>query len=403
MRVLVVDEEIPYPLNTGKRLRTYNLLKHLATRHKIVFVCRQHENEQGSHAEALKKIGIKPVVVPHTIRKKAGLKFYLALIANLFSRLPYSVSSHYSLPFEDKIKQLLSSKRFDIIHCEWTPYAVNLGSVLPFPSVVDAHNVEAQIWKRNYEVEKNPLVKAFIYLQWKKMARFEENAFPKFTKIISVSKEDQAVISNWVDKAHIEVVQNGVDIEYFRSSGKTEKPFSMVFTGSMDWRPNVDGILYFLSDIWPGIKATFPESRVIIVGRNPMQVLKDRIKKETSVTLTGTVDDVRPFVEEALVYIVPLRVGGGSRLKILEALSMKKAVVSTSVGAEGLELQSGKDLIIADSPHDFKEAVTRLFKDEKLRKDLGKAGKTVVEEKYQWKAISKRLEKIWIKAAGQEM
>jgi glycosyltransferase involved in cell wall biosynthesis len=167
----------------------------------------------------------------------------------------------------------------------------------------------------------------------------------------------------------------------------------------MDWRPNVDGMLYFLDEIWPLVLEKFPDAALTIVGRRPMPILKERVKNFSSVKLTGTVDDVRPYIEKADVYIVPLRIGGGSRLKILEALSMKKPIVSTSIGAEGLKVANGENILLADSPVDFSNVIGGLFHDSTLRQHLSESGRQLVEEQYQWKVIAGKLENSWIKAS----
>ena len=398
MRVLVIDEEVPFPLNSGKRLRTFNLLKHLASRHEITFVCRYHDGVDEFDPQQLEAAGIRTVVVPHPVLKKAGLRFYFTLLANVLSRYPYVATSHHSAQLIDVIKSLVEKDGFDLIHCEWTPYAINVKPFLPAPSVVVAHNVESMIWRRNFEIEKNPLKKAYIYLQYKKMEQFEREAFSLFTRVVAVSDQDKALIDQWAPEDQSTVVPNGVDIDYFRSSGLSQKPHSVVFTGSLDWRPNVDCMLYFLDEIWPLVLQTFPNASFTIVGRRPTRQLQDRMKNEHSVKLTGTVDDVRPYIEKASVYIVPLRIGGGSRLKILEALSMRKAVVSTSIGAEGLTVIPDRELLIADEPEDFAKAIAGLFQDPALCDRLGSSGHKLVEKHYQWKALANKLEEVWLQA-----
>ena len=400
MRVLVIDEEIPFPLNSGKRIRTFNLLKHLAARHEIVFVCRHHEGIEGPCPKPLEDMGIRTIVVPHLIRKKAGPKFYLALIANLFSVFPYSVSSHYSRQLVDAIRGAMRRSEFDLIHCEWTPYALNIREFLPVPSVVVAHNVESVIWRRSFEVEPHPLKKAYIYFQWKKMKQFERRVFPLFTRTTAVSRQDKTRIAKWIPDDRISVISNGVDVDYFRASGLPEEPHSIVFTGALDWRPAVDCMLYFLDEVWPLVLKAFPDCFLTIVGRRPMAALKDRVANSECVRLTGTVDDVRPYIEKCSVYIVPLRVGGGSRLKILEALAMGKAVVSTTIGAEGLEVVPEEHLLIADDAQSFATAIGRFFQDPKLRQCSGNAGRALVEKKYQWKFLADILEQVWFKAAN---
>lgn len=406
MRILVVDEEIPYPLNSGKRIRTYCLLKPLASRHEIFFVCRQHEDTAESFPASLERIGIKPIIVPHLIQKKSGARFSLALFANIFSRYPYSVSSHRSASLMGRIAQLLTEQHFDLIHCEWTPYAINLAEVFgKIPTVVDAHNIEAMIWKRNFQVEVHPLKKAYFYLQWKKMEAFERAYFAQFTRCVAVAENDARMISQISPGSFVDTVSNGVDVGYFHSqkphrsaSGNNQ---SIVFTGSLDWRPNVDGILYFLEQIFPLVKMRYPASKFVIVGRKPLQILKDRVRGREDVILAGTVPDVRPYMDAADVYVVPLRVGGGSRLKILEAFSMELPVVSTTIGAEGLDIGDGKNILIADNPADFAAAIASILDDKSKAERLGEQGRALVEAQYQWKVLAERLEQVWYQAVGE--
>jgi glycosyltransferase involved in cell wall biosynthesis len=397
MKVLVIDEEIPFPMNSGKRLRTLNLLKPLAKRHEITFLCRYHEDTDKPDIQAMEQCGIRTRVVPHPIRKKAGLKFYSALLANLASKAPYSVTSHYSKQMMEATAQILAERPYDLIHCEWTPYAVNLKSFLSGPSVVVAHNVESLIWQRYFEVESNLLKKAYIYLQWKKMERFESMAFQMFTQTVAVSDQDRQAIEQWIPKERVSVVENGVDVSYFQPSSDKSKPFSLVFTGAMDWRPNVDAMFYFIDEIWARVLRDYPQSTLTIVGRNPMATLRDHVQNMESVKLTGTVDDVRPYLNAAQVYIVPLRVGGGSRLKILEAFSMGLPVVSTSVGAEGLCVTQGQHVLFANDPQNFADAIVELFNDQLLRKQLGEEGQRLVHEHYRWDSLARRLEEVWEK------
>jgi glycosyltransferase involved in cell wall biosynthesis len=395
MRVLVIDEEIPFPLNNGKRIRTFNLLAPLATKYDITFVCRYHEGMDADFSHKMEKQGFSVIRIPHPIRKKSGAAFYTVLMANLFSRYPYSVTSHHSPLMIRHLKHLIKDNRFDLIHCEWTPYAFNLKPIFPFPSVVDAHNVEAMIWKRNRDQVSNPIKKAFFHLQYKKMKRFEKEAFPNFSRVIAVSATDQAMIRQWIPERRIDIIENGVDISYFSPQNIPEKPYSLVFTGSMDWRPNIDATVSFLKTTYPLILSKAPRTTLTIAGRNPLPEMISTARKYPSVTLTGTISDIRPPIQKAQVFIVPIRIGGGSRLKILEAFAMKKAVVSTSIGAEGIDITPGKNILIADTPAEFSAAVLKLFQDPGLRLRLGKAGRDLVESKYRWKNLSAKLESSW--------
>jgi polysaccharide biosynthesis protein PslH len=177
-------------------------------------------------------------------------------------------------------------------------------------------------------------------------------------------------------------------VDYFKPLSVEEKPNSLVFTGSMDWLPNEDAILYFAEAILPLVKQECPEVTLEVVGRNPSRKLRVAAEREKSLRLTGWVEDIRPFLARGSVCIVPLRIGGGTRLKIFEAMAMAKPVISTTVGAEGLPVQSGKDLILADTPNDFAQSVICLLRDEHLRRRLGNGARTLVEENYSWRRVA---------------
>jgi polysaccharide biosynthesis protein PslH len=400
LRVLVLDEEIPFPPNSGKRLRTYNLMKHLARKHEILWVSRQLESAAYNRS-GFEALGIRTMLVGKAVRKKSGARFFFSLVGNTLSAYPYVVSSHRSKELCLAAKQTYQSQACDLIHCEWTPYAVNMPKSLSCPTIGMAHNVESVVWRRYQQIEQNPLKKLYLGLQADKMERFERQALPQFSRIISVSDQDKRIISQWVCSDHIAVVPNGVDIDFFERESGEEIPKSIIFIGSLDWRPNVDCVIYFLDEIWPLIKNSFPEAKFAVVGRNPLPRLASRIADEPAVTLHGSVEDVRPFINSAQVCIVPLRIGSGSRLKILEALAMEKPVVSTSVGAEGLDLENGRHVLIADNPADFADAVKRLFLNPAYRHSLALEGRQLAKEKYSWRILAEKLESEWQRTIQQ--
>jgi polysaccharide biosynthesis protein PslH len=391
MKVLVIDEEIPFPPNSGKRIRTYNLLAPLAARHEIVFVCRYHEGAENDR-HGFERCGIKPIVVPDPIPKKSGPNFYASLARNIVSKYPYVVASHYSRILRQKVSELLDNGHFDLIHCEWTPYLVNVPRC-NIPLVVDAHNVESTIWRRYFLNEKNPVRKMYIYLQSKKMERFEGTFLASASRVIAVSENDRAEVIRWQGKCS--VIENGVDIDYFCPNGSAAVPHSLVFCGGLDWRPNVDAVIYFLDEIWPIVSKNYPRCTLTLVGRNPVPNQLEYVLRAKGVRLTGTVADVRPYIRNSSVVIVPLRIGSGSRLKILEAFAMGKPVVSTSVGAEGLRVRDEQEILLADTPDKFAERVSRLFEDNRLGDRLGREGRRLVEKEYQWKMLSEKLESLW--------
>jgi len=387
MRILVLDEEFPYPTNTGKRTRSFNLYQRLGKQFQIRYVGYGQEGETA--AEALKLAGIEPMAVPVRIPPKQGPVFYLRLLANLLSPLPYIVTSHHSQSYQDAVTKSLTEFRPDLVLCEWTPYAIYVKKLEAVKKLVSAHNVEADIWQRYYENETNPPRRWYIREQWRKVERFEREALRWVDGALTVSDLDRNCFFQKHPHLPITVIPNGVDLDYFRPMSQPERRQQVVFTGSMDWRPNQDAARYFVSEILPLLRRIRPELECTFVGRSPPADIR-ALAQVPGVHITGTVDDVRPYVERAAVYVVPLRIGGGSRLKILEALAMGRAVVSTTVGAEGLDVVPDRHIVLADEPRAFAESVLRLLDDAKRCLDLAIEGRRLVEQHYGWDALANK-------------
>lgn len=393
MRVLVVDEEVPFPLNTGKRLRTWNLLRRLKDSHEITFL------SWGRGEPPAQYDGIRFLNLGQNLPSMQGLRFYSSLFLNLLSPLPYSVQRHASRAIRDAVRSLVSREKFDLIHCEWTPYVQAVRDVMGVcPTVLSAHNVEARIWERYLKTETNPLKKEYIRIQYRKFDCFERDAARACAHVAAVSEKDA-----WVFKSYgcqkVSVVPNGVDEAYFYAGKEAPVQHSMVFTGSMDWRPNQDGIQFFLNDIFPRIQKKIPDVTFAVVGRNPPAWLTEMASAMTGVLVTGTVEDVRPYISRSTLYVVPLRVGGGSRLKILEALAMHKVVLSTTIGSEGLHLDDGRHLLLRDDPADFARTAVEVLRDPGRFADLAEQGGTKVMELYTWDKIASKLDAIWAATA----
>ena len=241
------------------------------------------------------------------------------------------------------------------------------------PVVFFAHNVEHHIWRRLRDIERRWLPRLLLEIEWRKMRRSERRALRDTALTVAVSESDRANLLAEAPSARVVAVPTGVDIEYFRRSPEPEKPDHLVFSGSMDWFPNEDAVVYFVETILPRITQVRPNVTLTIVGRRPSKRIM-ALADGQRIHVTGTVDDVRPYVREAPVYIVPLRVGGGTRIKIFEALALGRAVVSTTIGAEGLDVDPGTHVEIADSPETFAEAVVSLLEDPTKRVRLAAAG-----------------------------
>jgi polysaccharide biosynthesis protein PslH len=389
MKVLVIDEEVPYPLNTGKRIRTWNLLTRLKDEHDITFL------SWGLGQAPAELGGVTFLNTGKSLPDMQGPRFYASLIHNLVSPLPYSVQRHAAADMQRAFAAVLAKERFDLVHCEWTPYVEVARSALGrYPVVLAAHNVESQIWERYLLNERNPLKREYIRVQYRKYARFERQAVRDSTHVVAVSNEDAKFFQS-VGGAKVTVVPNGVDHTYFQPWDGPAQPLSMVFTGSMDWRPNQDGIRHFLQEILPRIRKEIPEAHVSIVGRNPPAWLREMAGSSPGVHVTGTVDDVRPHIGHAALYVVPLRVGGGSRLKILEALAMRKIVLSTTLGAEGLRMEDGVHLLKRDDPLEFAQTAVEVLRNPGAFATLAEQGRDQTLQRYAWDGIARILDKVW--------
>jgi glycosyltransferase involved in cell wall biosynthesis len=257
-----------------------------------------------------------------------------------------------------------------------------------------AHNLESDIWRGYFIHEKNLLKKFYIYTQWKKMLRFERTAFQVFDGIIAVSEEEAARIRQ-MGGTNVRVVENGVDTRQFAPPGDPEEVDRIVFCGALDWRPNQDGVHYFLSEVFPRIRHLAPDCVFRIVGRRPPDTLVKAARSVAGVEMIGEVEDVRPHVAVAKVVVVPLRIGGGTRLKIVEAWSMQRAVVSTSVGASGLPVVSGKNIVLADTPEDFARGVTSLLRDPEMRGRIAQAGRAEALSTFDWTVLAEKQRCFW--------
>ena len=395
MKILWLNANLLLPLDKGGKLRTWHLMRHLATRHDITYVSFCEPDHDPAHREGMREVCSRVEVVPRADTPKGTLRFQAEAAAHLFSRLPYAVGKYRSSRYRRVVQDLLDRERFDLVVCDFLFPAVNLPRRLPCPAVIFTHNVEAEIWRRHAETKSGRVGRALLGTQWRRMLRYEGDALKRFDLVLAVSEADRETFERLYPGAvrrPIHVVQTGVDTSYFSPTEQklATDPPHIVFTGSMDWMPNEDGMLYFVGEILPHIRAQVPDATLGIVGRAPTPAVR-RLAENAGIEVTGRVDDVRPHIARATVYVVPLRIGGGTRLKIFEAMSMGKAVVSTTIGAEGLPVTDGEDVVIADKPQQFAQEVVRLIRDTAAREALGREARRTVEG-YAWPVVAADLD-----------
>ena len=397
MRILQLTPSLPYPPDGGGKMGIFNLTKYLSSRgHKITLlsiVANQVENIQAD-IQGLKKWCEVKVVYKNTRTKLWGL------FLNLFSEIPYPISKYHSSKVKHAIKKILSNGRFDLVHIDslhMAYYGEFIKHEFKLPLVLREHNVQTTIMERYYQRQGNPLIKLYAYLQWKKMYRYEAKICEIFDKCLMITREDKKRIETMNPSGNTCVIPAGVDTSYFYPLKIEEEPGSLVFVADLSWLPNVDGVLWFYNQVWPRIKKTFLPVKFYVVGRRPLEKIRKLSKKDQNIVVTGFVKDIRPYMARCSVYIVPLRIGGGMRLKILDAMAMERPVVSTSVGVEGIMVTDRENIVIADSEADFAERVIELLKERNLRRRIAQGGKRLIEQKYRWESIIETLEKEYVR------
>ena len=391
MKILWLNSGLLLPLDKGGRLRTWHLMRHLAARHDISYLSFTDPTQTAADRDGMQAVASQLVTIPRDDPAKGTPRFYVDTAKYVFDGAPYAVAKYRSDAFRQQVAHLLSTGRFDALVCDFLPPVVNLPDHLPCPSILFTHNVESEIWRRHAENAANPASRFLLTQQWRRMLRFEQQALARFDLVLAVSDADRCTFERLYPdalKRPAHVVQTGVDTSYFAPLPTAgTRPSHLVFTGSMDWLPNEDAMLHFVREILPLIRQAEPDTTLSIIGRAPTPAVQ-RLADTAGVTVTGRVDDVRPHVAEGSVYVVPLRIGGGTRLKIFEAMSMAKAVVSTTIGAEGLPVKTGHNIVLADEPAAFAQAVVELIRNPDSRRRMELEARRLVINRYDWSVVA---------------
>ncbi len=392
MRILFIAPRLPVPADTGAKIRTLNIIKQIAQLgHTMDLVSFSFEDDDKNHISELKKYAKEVICVPMEDVSLAKKIFHV-----LFNKLPFSIYKYYDKGMEETLKKL-KEKKYDIIHFDHLHTTHYRYLFEDTPCVVDEHNVEFKILQRCARVETNPIKKTLYEFQAKKMMIYESQIIKEFDGCLAVSKNDKEILEEIAhSKVQIDVIPNGVDTAFFKSEENSEQkdnPMSLVFTGSMDWLPNEDAVIYFCKKIFPLILKKKKDVTFYIVGKNPSAQVRGLKKLSEKIVVTGCVDDVRPYVEKSNIFVVPIRVGGGTRLKILEAMAMRKIVVSTSIGAEGIKYTKDQDIIIADEPEEFANAIFSVMErpEDQLRL-IKESARELVCQTYDWKVVGQHLQ-----------
>jgi glycosyltransferase involved in cell wall biosynthesis len=393
LRILWVKVGGLWPVNTGGRLRSFHIIDELARYHEVSVLTTHHPAEDGAALAPQLPHCKRVISLPHASAKKNSLRFVGALALSWFSQLPVDLYKSRIAALRREVEQILASGACDLCVADFLFALPNVPLEGKTPVVFFSHNVEYMIWKRLCATETHWLKRAILALEWRKMRRYELAACVRADLTVAVSEEDRLQLAEGAPGTRMFAIPTGVDTTYFQpAAASLEQAGELVFTGSMDWQPNEDAMLYFMAAILPLVRHAIPGVTLTIVGRNPGLHLRN-VAAAAGVQVTGTVDDVRPYIARAAVYVVPLRIGGGTRLKIFEALAMGKAVVSTTIGAEGLPLEENVHILRADNPQAFAAGIIALLRDRARSRSLGQAGRRLMEAEYSWARVAADFER----------
>lgn len=387
MKLLWVKSDFLHPTTRGGQIRTLEIVKRLHRRNEVHYLAYDNPEQPEGLARSSEYCS-KAHPIEHHVPGHRSIGFAAQLAKGLFSPLPVAVSRYGSPLMAAKIRELTATQKFDAVLCDFIIPAQNFEDLSQV--VLFQHNVETMIWKRHVEYATNPLKRAYLQLQADRMLAHERDVCRRVRRIIAVSQADADLMESMFGVKNVAVTPTGVDIEYFQPAGQTPRQpheYDLSFVGSMDWLPNIDGMKYFVEQILPLIRNQIPGCSLAICGRNPSPEILNMAANDPKIKVTGTVSDIRPYMWGSRLSIVPLRIGGGTRLKIYEAMAANLGVVSTTVGAEGLDVTHPVNIRLADTPESFAGECVRLLTRDAERDALAAAGFQLAQT-FSWDRLS---------------
>jgi polysaccharide biosynthesis protein PslH len=389
VRILWLKTELLHPVDKGGKIRTYAMLRAINAKHPITYLTLDDGSAAPDARERAREYASEVQTVPFQVTPRGTLAFYGELLGNLFSPLAYSLQRYEVAAFRERVRAAVREGQIDLVVCDFLTPWVNLPDGLGVPVVLFQHNVEAEIWRRHTEVAGNPIARWYFGLQWRRTEQFERAACLAADHVVAVSDNDADIFRERYGVTSVSSVPTGVDVEFFNPAPfAAREPGRLVFTGSMDWMPNADGITWFTEKVWPRVRAARPDATFSVVGRNPPAAVKALATPGSGITVTGSVPDVRPYLGAGSAFVVPLRIGGGTRLKIYEAMAMECPVVSTTVGAEGLPVHHEDHLLIADTEADFAVRCIELLDNQSRATAMADRAAKLVRDNFGWHAVA---------------
>jgi len=394
LKILFLSQRFLFPQDSGGKIRTGKILEHLKKQFSITVISNVEPAKDNPYMPEMKKLCDKFIQVPWVETKRFTLKWYLEILKKSFSIYPVTMLNDYSPELEEAVLKELANDSYDLAICDFMQSTLNFRNVKNIPTLLFQHNVESTIPQRHTQRAKEPISKIFWWLQYRKMFYHERKECQRFDAVVAVSGEDRRRFEDWYGLSNVRTIPTGVDTEHYSPDNEINEEKSIVFVGSMDWLPNHDAMTYFIDRIFPLIKAEEGDAKLVIVGRKPSAQFLKSIHNRPDIEATGWVDDTRPYIARSSVFVVPIRIGGGTRMKIYEGMAMGKACVSTTVGAEGLPIQNGEHIYLADTEREFANAVITLLQNKELRQEVGARARQYVYENFRWEKVAENFARI---------
>jgi len=387
MNILFLSTENPYPPDGGHHLRTFNVLKILASRHQIHFVGFAQDKSEFKYIPEIKKF-CETVDIYKVSKTGYNKSFFLLACKNLFSKYPLIARRYFIQEARERIEQIFDQYSIDLVHMDMLALGLYKGILKDTPVILTNHNVESLRIYRWMQKEKNLFIKGFLFYQYLKLRAFEQSICPEFNGCIVVSEYDKNYLRNLCGMDNFVMIPNGVDISYFNPEYAEVRENHLVWVGGMTGPYNSDAVDFFIQKIWSLIKYKVPEATIDFAGGGPTQTLRNKALEDKSVQVLGFVPDIRPIVQRASVFIAPIRIGSGTKIKVLNAMAQAKAVVATTTAAEGIDVTPEENILIADDPGEFAEKIVYLLNHEENAREIGARARELIERKYSWDVIS---------------
>lgn len=397
MKILIISDALPYPPDEGEKIRLFNIIKNLSKTHDISLITLIGAQHEKQFIPELRKYCSRVNTV--LLKKRSKFDHMPGLIRYLISGEPLDNKFVFVDEMKRKIQELTYSESFDIVQIEHSimaPYIKAISVINSSKKVLTLHNIVSLQYQRILKTEKNIGKKIRTFINWIQMKKWETKFAMNFDLCVTMSDNEKKFLQSINPKLNIAVIPNGIDVENFKPLPDNFRTNNLLYIGKMDYQPNVDAVLYFIKEIFPVIKRKTKNIKFIIVGSNPAKEIK-QLENNKDIIVTGYVNDVRPFYEQCALSVVPLRAGGGTRLKILESMAFGRPVISTSIGCEGLHVCNNENIIISDKPEEFARKTIELLQNVNFREKISKNGRNLVEHNYSWGSIAKKQIQIYEK------